>query len=291
MRSSCFRILVALLIATGGRCATSQEAIDLPVKPVNPSREDCEHLFQAYSALKRSTYEQETSCMTARPTIATTKGCSGVATLSAWPQCQPLALQMCRLDAVQASEYQACLADVPPGQIKSIGDQELASDLRESNSLIEKGQASLDFMSDPVAFLQDTLNPVNPLSEALFNGPDKGMNTDLGDEVYRFALDYARLGLRSTQNPLLRAFQQAWLNQVGRALKGVLDQADEVGRQMAAIEVDKSSGSITTSRARPTSLLRDPDCSVFDNEDASRALMEQDHERWLSLYQTCAPKN
>jgi hypothetical protein len=117
------------------------------------------------------------------------------------------------------------------------------------------------------------------------------IKTDVAAELYRFAQNYAKTGIQTTSNPLIRTIQQEALKRLGEQHKNIMEQADALGASLDSFAKQsptpaKASG--FTPGAIKVSAPPNAACAVFNDENASRELMQRDGKRWLELYSQCA---
>ena len=272
---------------------------DLPADPERPTFQDCRTQSAQYSQILMELHAQNWSCIKQGVKFGYAPGC-GREQYTAFVNCARFDVSICEIDERRKSSERTCQARAEAraqqeGQQKAEEERRaLADRLKKANDTIEAARSLPSAISDPKTYFVKAFGANSPLLKELFKSSDyrsDSVKTDIASELYRFAQNYAKTGIQTTSNPLIRTIQQDALKRLGEQHKNILEQADALGASLDSF-AKQSTAPAKPSGFTPGSIKvpapSNAACAVFNDEDASRELMQRDGKRWLELYSQCA---
>jgi hypothetical protein len=272
-----------------------------PVDPQNPTFQDCIAVSHEYTLILLDLHKQNWSCLQQGPKFGYGAACGGGEQYTAFMDCSRFAVAICDVEERQRAAENACRVKADARARQETEErkveqerQALAERLKKANDLADVARSLPSALSDPKKYFVGAFGANSPILKNLFSSSDfrsDSVRPDLASELYRFAQSYAKDGLQTTSNPLIRSIQEEALKRLGEEHKRILQQADEVGRGLAELTKNSPTSSHQPSLSPSSVKVPTPSmtgCEVFNNEDASRELMQRDRTRWLDLYSKCA---
>jgi hypothetical protein len=298
LRTAVAAIVSGLVLVSGAR-GQDDVLYRIPLAPIAPTMEDCRRLSAEFGELVQQVLGRIQQCMrTTETKIGYGLECShprGVVTrLRAWPHCGSDEATLCELYARRDAEVSECQSRVRAGMERRRGAEEHAQALKNANDRYDSFRRAYDstksLLTDPRKFLMQTLSReiwsrIFPKGET----ESLGDRPDLAEEVYRYAFNQAKAGIRLTPSPFIRSIQQQMLDRLGGEFARTLVELDRIER---ALERFGTSEMDALARTAPVPVRSQPlggadDCAILEDFQESRSLMQSDQERWLDLVAKC----
>jgi hypothetical protein len=231
-------LALALLLS-----ASPVTAVELD--PINPTREDCSNIITEGQMLGHSKYEEWNNCTVSnKPNIDDTTNCQGESEKMAWPMCEPLSCEAHEINETYSQKYDQCMDKVKVAEAEKRRQEDVSkaekrrqeAEERKENKTkaawlkqFNKATAAAELINNPRKFLTKALhNNQKDFYKIFPTDDDKDANLDLGREVYDFAFNSAKYGLKyATQNKGIKAIQQSSLNKIDQHFRQTFKELDK----------------------------------------------------------------
>lgn len=290
------RILSLLCLALASGTLSGQQQANIPLAPTN---EDCARVGLAHSQRAQSLAIRDQECMSGYPKVGYCEtNCLPVAT--AFPQCCSIEKAYCGEVHAWKEDNELCQSShkAASGAARRVSgdtqDGKIAKELHAANGAYEAVTKAIEGIESPQAFFAAALGRDSPLYKRLFakDTDDRMSNPELGEELFRYAFNQARAGVRAQSgvtNELALKVQSKALDAIEKHYTEMFDQLHSTMEQMAQLDSNLQQ---SLNNFHPQTVPAGPprsgaDCAIINDPAASRRLLEQSSEEWLALTARC----
>lgn len=287
----------------------ASQALDkaqLPVSPNLPTVEDCRQLSQMLHRMLMARYNEVLACMRGESrftTLPPQRGRCEQTGYVAWAQCVEGQEETCRFQDYAVEENNKCTLRANQLAAAANDKQRLqtAMDLAQLNQF--DSQAKNTAKAFGAAYLAIT-DPTKLLQKALYQ-TDKALlgtifpslvgqigrnDTDLAEQLYKFAYQRAKDGTRLMPNALIGRIQESSLRRIDSLYADVFGQMNSALADMNASQRQLESLRFDVPPPRPApraGAAPDRECEILDDFASASKLRDDDVERFKALTRRC----
>lgn len=286
----------------------ASQALDkaqLPVSPNLPTVEDCRQLSQTLYRMLTARHKEISACISGEPRFTTLplhRGRCEETGLVAWAQCVEVTEETCRFSDYVQDENTKCT--LRANQLAAANDKQrlqTAMDLAQLNQF--DSQAKNTAKAFGAAYLAIT-DPAKLLQKALYQ-TDKALlgtifpslvgqigrnDTDLAEQLYKFAYQRAKDGTRLMPNALIGRIQESSLRRIDSLYADIFGQMDSALADMKASQrqIDSLRFAVPPLLPAPRAgAVTDRECEILDDFASARRLSDDYPERFKALTRRC----
>lgn len=203
---------------------------ELPIAPLNPqTMQDCHNLRSKYMEMIMEKHREMRLCMQSELTIGQGRLCNGGYGKQAWPECGDIEFSRCEIERSKDKEYQLCRNAV---NAKKQKEKETKDTLYEKGKKLGKAATeAVNAYRDPEGYLKDIAH--DQLHKILIGNEAQGFSKDETiAHIYQYGYNFAKSGIKYTNDPVIRDFQNHLLEKIGNAHKSTLLKIDHIDSEM-----------------------------------------------------------
>ena len=297
-----------LLLAGSLFCSMASQALDkaqLPVSPNLPTVEDCRQLSQTLHRMLMARYDEISACMRGESRFTTLplhRGRCEQTGYVAWAQCVEGQEETCRFSDYVQDENTKCT--LRANQLAAANDKQrlqTAMDLAQLNQFDSESKnnakafgAAYLAITDPTKLLQKSLYQTDKaLLGSIFPslvGQIGRNDTDLAEQLYKFAYQRAKDGTRLMPNALIGRIQESSLRRIDSLYAEIFGQMNSALADMKSSQRQLELLRFDAPPPRPaprSGAVPDRECEILDDFASARKLMDDDVERFKALTRRC----